>query len=101
MNKEEIKFIDKLYRDLYLSDNVVKNTNSKDKYNRIKEYITYLEDIHNGIINHNHIDTLKKMYYDKYVIKEKDIPNSYYEHKQEIALERGYGHIEYEEEEKQ
>ena len=94
MNKEEIKFIDRLYRDLYLSDSVEKHTKSKDKYKRLNEYITYLEEIHNGMISHNHIDTLKKMYYDKYVIKEEDIPNSYYKHEQEIALERGYGHIE-------
>ena len=100
MTRDEIKFIDRLYSDLYLNDSVVKHTTSKDKYKRIKEYITYLEDIHNGVINHNHIDTLKKMYYDKYVIKEEDIPNSYYEHEQILALERGYGHIKYDEEEK-
>ena len=101
MNIDEIKFIDRLYRDLYSSNDVQKHTSSKDKYKSIKEYITLLENIHNGMIKHNHIDILKKMYHDKYVIKEEDIPDSYYKHEQQLALERGYGYVEYDEEEKE
>ena len=101
MNKKEVKFIDRLYKDLYLSDSLKKHTTSKDKYQSIKEYIEFLESIHNKVIDHNHIDTLKKMYYDKYVIKEENIPDSYYKHEQEIALERGYGHIKIDSREKE
>lgn len=43
----------------------------------------------------------KKLYYDRYVIKESDIPDSYYKHQQEIYLERGYGHVELNEKMKQ
>ena len=93
MNEEQVKFIDKLYKDLYLNDSLKKHTTSKDKYKSIKEYIEFLESIHNKVINHNHIDTLKKMYYDKYVIKEENIPDSYYKHQEEMYLERGYGHV--------
>ena len=93
MNEEQIKFIDKLYKDLYLNDSLKKHTTSKDKYKSIKEYIEFLESIHNKTINHNHIDTLKKMYYDKYVIKEENIPDSYYKHQEGMYLERGYGHV--------
>ena len=93
MNDEQIKFIDRLYKDLYLNDSLKKHSNSKDKYQSIKEYIEYLESIHNKVISHNHIDTLKKMYYDKYVIKEENIPDSYYKHQEEMYLERGYGHV--------
>ena len=101
MNDEQVKFIDRLYKDLYLNDSLKKHTTSKDKYQSIKEYINKLEDLHNKIITHNHIDTLKKMYYDKYVIKEENIPDSYYKHEQEIALERGYGHIKIDSREKE
>ena len=100
MNEEQVKFIDKLYKDLYLNDSLKKHTTSKDKYKSIKEYIEFLESIHNKIINHSHIDTLKKMYYDKYIIKEENIPDSYYKHQEEMYLERGYGHIELSEDDK-
>ena len=101
MSEEQVKFIDKLYKDLYLSDEVKNHSNSKDKNKSIKEYIEFLQTIHNRIIDHNHIDILKKMYYDKYVIKEENIPDSYYKHQEEMYLERGFGHIELPEEEKE
>lgn len=100
MNEEQVKFIDRLYKDLYLNDSLKKHTTSKDKYKSIKEYIEFLESIHNKVINHNHIDTLKKMYHEKYIIKEENIPDSYYKHQEEMYLERGFGHIELPEEEK-
>ena len=93
MNEKEVKFMDKLYKDLYLSNSLKKHTTLKDKYQSIIEYIEILEKIHNEMLNHNHIDTLKRMYYDKYVIKENDIPDSYYKNQEEMYLERGYGHI--------
>ena len=93
MNEEQTKFIDRLYKDLYLNDSLKKHTTSKDKYQTIKEYIEFLESIHNKTINHNHIDTLKKMYHEKYIIKEENIPYSYYKHQEEMYLERGYGHV--------
>ena len=94
MSDEEVKFIDRLYKDLYLSDSVQHHTNSKDKYKNIKDYINKLEDLHSRIVNHNHVDTLKRMYHDKYVISEENIPESYYKHQQQMALDRGYGYVE-------
>ena len=94
MSDDEVKFIDRLYKDLYLSDSLKKHTTLKDKYQSIKEYIIMLEKIHNKMIEHNHIDTLKRMYYDKYVIKEENIPDSFYKHQQQMALNRGFGYIE-------
>ena len=41
------------------------------------------------------------MYYDKYVIKKEDVPESYYHHQEDIALERGLGHIKITESQKQ
>ena len=100
MSNEQIKFIDRLYKDLYLSDSLKKHTTLKDKYQSIKEYIIMLEEIHNKMIEHNHIDTLKRMYHDKYVIKEENIPDSFYKGQQQAAFEMGYGNIEVGEREK-
>lgn len=97
MNKEEIRFIDRLYKDLYLDEQVLHHSsgNKYDKFNNIKEYMEKLESIHTKIgETGDHKELLRKMYHDKYVIKKEDIPESYYKHQQEIALERGYGHIE-------
>jgi len=101
MNNEQIRFIDRLYKDLYLNKTVVRygSGNTYDKFNNIRAYMEKLEEIHDRIVNSGrHTELLKKMYYDKYVIKPEDIPDSYYKHQQEIALERGYGHIEITEE---
>ena len=104
MNKEAIRLIDRLYKDLYLDEQVIHHGtgNKYDKFNNIKSYIEKLESIHNKIQDkERHIELLKKLYYEKYVIKKEDIPESYYKHQQEIALERGYGHIEITESQKQ
>lgn len=95
--KEAIKLIDRLYRDLYLSEPVLHHGrgNKYDKFNNIKEYLEKLEEIHTKIgETERHKEFLKKCYYAKYVINKEDIPESYYQHRKEIALERGYGHIE-------
>lgn len=95
--KEAIKLIDRLYRDLYLNDQVLHHGsgNRYDKFNNIKEYLEKLEEIHTRIgETERHKGFLKKCYYAKYVINKEDIPESYYHHQKEIALERGYGHIE-------
>ena len=97
MNKEAIRLLDRLYKDLYLSYEVLHHSsgNKYDKFNNIKEYIDKLEDIHTRVSQTGrHINYLKKLYYDKYVIKAEDIPEAYYEHQKEVALERGYGHVE-------
>lgn len=93
--KSAIRLIDRLYKDLYLEDDVIRagSGNKFDKFYNIKAYIDYLENSHRKIIMHKHMNLLKQLYYDKYVIKEKDIPESYYIHQEELALEKGYGYI--------
>lgn len=101
MNKEQIRFIDRLYKDLYLEESVIHHGsgNKYDKFDNINLYMQKLEDIHNKVADTGrHKELLRNMYYDKYIIKPEDIPESYYEHQQEIALERGYGHVEITEE---
>lgn len=96
MNKDALRLIDKLYKDLYLDEQVLHHGtgNKYDKFNNIKLYLEKLEEMHNKVSEKGRIELLKKLYYEKYVIKKKDIPESYYEHQQEIALERGYGYVE-------
>ena len=98
MNYEGEKFLLKLYKDLY-NHKSVKHSGKEndDKYELIRKYLERLEKsekIFDG--EHKELEKyLKNRYYDKYVIKEEDIPDSYWELQQRIALERGHGHIEY------
>ncbi len=94
-DKDIIKFIDKLYKDLYLSKEVLNhgNGNKYDKLNNIKTYLDKLEDVHNKASLGKHIDYLKKCYHDKYVIKRENIPEICYQKQIDLALKRGYGHV--------
>lgn len=101
MDKETLRLIDRLYKDLYLDEQVIHHGagNKYDKFNNIKSYLEKLEIIHSRVSSTGrHKELLKKMYYERYVIKKENIPESYYEHQKEIYLERGYGHIELTEE---
>lgn len=105
MNNEKnvIAFIDKLYKNLYLDEKVIYHGtgNKYDKFENIDAYLSRLENVHDKVSETGrHKEYLKKLYYDRYVIKEEDIPNSYYEHQKQIALERGFGHVEISDEEK-
>ena len=105
MNNEKnvIAFIDKLYKNLYLDEKVIHHGtgNKYDKFENIDAYLSRLESVHDKVSETGrHKEYLKKLYYDRYVIKEEDIPNSYYERQKQIALERGFGHVEISDEEK-
>ena len=93
---EAIKIMDGLYKELYKSDEVTHRVKNKyAKFDNIKSYIDRLERIHNKAkYNNNFINMLKKYYYDKYVIKPENIPDSYYNHQQQLYFERGYGRVE-------
>ena len=90
-------FIDRLFKDLYKSKEVLNgNRNPSQKEANIRRYMERLEELHNRVNEsprEHDRDLLKQLYYDKYVIKEDEIPESYYIHQQEILLERGYGHV--------
>ena len=91
------QFIDRIYKDLYKDTTVEKSSNKNDsKYETIKKYLERLENIDKKVrtSKYNGMDLLKKLYYDKYIVKEENIPESYFENQKKIALDRGYGHIE-------
>ena len=117
MNQDELRFIDRLFKDLYKNPQVQHQFINKkkdfktkshsahketDKYNIIDSYISTLETVHKRAMEKKwRIDYLKSLYHDKYVIKKEDIPDSYYKNQERLALERGFGHIVLLEEEKE
>ena len=93
--KEALRLIDKLYKELYRSYEVTHRApNVTNKFENLGSYIERLEKIHTRAKgNPKLIKQLKNYYYYKYVIKPEDIPESYYEHQQQLAFERGQGRI--------
>ena len=91
--KNGTEFLNKLYRNMYLSDVVMHAAKKSDTpTERIDKYLNRLEDVHNiAKTNRHKMDLLKKFYYDKYVIKE--LPDGYVNLQRKIARERGYGDI--------
>ena len=97
-NYQGQKFLDKVYKDLHLSEIVMHTANkSDDKYQKIEKYMQRLEDVTKKACEHDKINLIKKYYYKKYVIKEQNVPESYFKKQEKIALDRGYGHVKYDE----
>ena len=93
-----IDIITKLYRNLHSSPRVMHTANEFDKKrDRVLNYFERLERVHDKVANSKDKAAeklLKKFYYDLYVIKEENIPDSYFENEKRIMRERGYGNIE-------
>ena len=97
-NYQGERFLDKVYKDLHLSEIVMHTANkSDDKYRKIEKYMQRLEDVTKRASEHNKISLIKMYYYKKYVIKEQNVPESYFRKQEKIALDRGYGHVKYDE----
>ena len=94
MNYEGEKFLLKLYKKLYNEESVKhSSTKSDNKYEAVKKYIERLERVHEKAINHkndNGVKLLKSFYYDKYVIKKEDIPESYINYLDKVQFDQ-YG----------
>ena len=80
-----IEFLTKIYKDVNLD---IKSNNPKK---RMEIYIELQKKLHDLIKNSNHINLLKKLYYQKYVIKRENIPNKYFQNREKLLLENGYG----------
>ena len=97
-NYQGEKFLDKIYKDLHLSEIVMHTANkSDDKYQKIEKYMKRLEDVTKRVSERDKISLIKMYYYKKYVIKEQNVPESYFKSQEKIALDRGYGHVKYDE----
>ena len=93
-----IDIITKLYKNLHMSESVMHGMSESDKKrDRILNYFERLEKVHQRVSESKReedLKLLKKFYYNLYVIKPEDIPDSYFEHEKKIMRERGYGNIE-------
>jgi len=93
MNLEGIKFLLKIYKDLAVNPQVLHVSNKGNKYSDVNAYLEKLNIVSNNSKAHDNMRHIKNMYYKKYVIK--DVPESYFELQKQIALEQGYGYLEY------
>ena len=93
-----IDIISKMYKDLHNSERVMHISKEHDKKReRLLNYFNRLEKIHKRVSeskNKSDEKLLKGFYYDLYVIKPEDIPESYFQNQVKLARERGYGNIE-------
>lgn len=93
-----IDIISKMYKDLHNSERVMHISKEYDKKReRLLNYFNRLEEIHKRVSeskNKSDEKLLKGFYYDLYVIKPEDIPESYFQNQVKLARERGYGNIE-------
>lgn len=100
-----IDMISKIYADLHNSQRVLNSSNKSDKKReRIIKYFNRLEEVHNKVSETKSASAeklLKNFYYDLYIIKPENIPESYFNNQIELARERGYGNITLTEEDKE
>ena len=74
-----IEFLDKLYQNLYMSDEVQHTKEKSDnRKEAIQKYMDRLERIHKKADTETKKELLYNLYFDKYVIKEEDIPYGAY-----------------------
>ena len=89
------EFLNKIYKDLVNSE-IVKHTGKGGNKNEdVHIYMERLERITKRGKEHDNLRILKQFYYDKYIIKPENIPESYFKQQEQIALDRGYGHVHY------
>ena len=89
-------FLSKLYRDMHMSHEVVSSSNPNDsKYEKIKKYLTRLDNIHLSLKEKDKLKLIKYFYYKKYIIKKENITDEYFKRLEDNALNRGFGHIKY------
>ena len=104
MRNAWLDMISKVYSNLHNSDRVLKASNVSDKKReRLLKYFERLEELHNKVSKTKSVNgekLLKNFYYDLYVIKPENIPDTYFQNQVRLARERGYGNIELTEEDK-
>ena len=90
------KFIGKLY-DILLESDIIsyedKPKDLKEKKERLEKYLDKLDRVQSKAMSkEEHVDTLKRLYYDKYVIKPENIPDGYFKSLEKRYLDEGHGH---------
>ena len=96
-SKEE--FLNKIYVNMHKEISILKSSNPNDNKNeRIRKYLERLKKVHIKALEKDKLDLIKHFYYEKYIIKKENIKEEYFKHLEQIALDRGYGHVRYTEE---
>ncbi len=93
MNQNELnKFLKKLY-DLLKKDEIITKeaSTSSEKIAIITSYLAKLERVQNLAATHNRLNLIKNLYYDRYLIKEENIPESYWHYLENGYFENGNG----------
>ena len=85
------KFMKKLF-DILKKEEIIntKVSTSKEKLQVLENYLKKLDRVQSKMVEKDKVDYLKKLYYDKYVIKKEDIPDSYWHHLEENYLKEGF-----------
>ena len=95
-NIEYNKFLGKLY-DILLKDNIIsyqdKAKDLKTKKERLENYLSKVERVQDKLLNRDKLNLIKELYYDRYIIKRENIPDTYFDSLERKYLEEGYGHI--------
>ena len=95
MNYQGEAFINKIYNDLINDYAVQHSGKANNKNEQLILYFERLENITKYAYNNNKIELLKDLYYEKYVIKPENVPERHFQNQERIALERGFGHIKF------
>ena len=95
MNNYDI-FIGKLY-DILINTSIInyedKAKDLKEKKERLEKYLDKLDRVHSKAMSKDeHIDTIKRLYYDKYVINREYIPDGYFKSLEKRYLDEGQGY---------
>lgn len=91
----EDKFLSKLY-DILIESNIINfddNPDLKTRKERLNKYLDKLSRVQSKALDkEEYIHRLKELYYDRYIIKEENIPDSYFESLSKQYLNDGAGH---------
>lgn len=95
MTEEFRKFLKNLYDRLYKEGIITKSAStSKEKLEIILAYIDKIARVQNKAEeNKEYLRRIKELYYKRYIIKESEIPNSYFEHLSKRYKEEGHGDL--------
>lgn len=92
-SKEMDKFLGKLY-DILVKEEIIsfdeKPKDLKEKNQRLEKYLSKLERVQE---KGRHLDYIKELYYDRYIIKEENISPNYWSSLEQRYLNEGHGHI--------
>ena len=88
-------FLGTIYDDLVSKRIIIEKEQPQDldeKINRLNQYLEKLERVSKKARKkEKYISNLKRLYYDKYLIKEESIPESYWHHLEQKYLDNEYG----------